>query len=297
MYFGLNAVLRAAGHPQQAMYATIGTVVINTALDPIFIYVFNWGIAGAAAATMTAQTLALIWQLRFFSNKNELLHFKRGIYRLKRKLVGDMLGIGLSPFLINLCACLVVIIINKALMRYSGDLAIGAYGIINKMAFLFVMIVMGINQGMQPIAGYNYGARQNGRVLQVLNQSMVFATLVMLVGFLVGELLPWLSVRAFTSDEELTVLSVKGMRILFAMFPIIGFQMVTTNFFQSLGFAKISIFLSLTRQLLFLVPLLLVLPPLMGLEGVWWANPGSDFLSALVAFIVLRYYLRKLHIK
>jgi putative MATE family efflux protein len=296
MYFGLNAVLRAAGHPKQAMYATIGTVVINTALDPVFIYLFRWGIAGAAAATMTAQTLALAWQLKFFANKDELLHLKRGIYRLRRKLVVDILSIGLSPFLMNLCACLIVIVINKALMRYSGDMAIGAYGIINRVAFLFVMVVMGINQGMQPIAGYNFGARQNGRVRQVLRYAVTFATIVMTLGFVVGEAAPWYCARAFTSDTQLIALSVPGMRLMFACFPIIGFQMVTSNFFQSLGFAKISIFLSLTRQLIFLLPALLVFPPLMGVTGVWFANPVSDFLAALVAFLVLRRYLRKLGI-
>ena len=157
IYLGLNAVLRSAGHPQKAMVATIATVVINTILDPLFIYGFGWGIQGAAIATITAQVIALAWQFRLFSNKEELLHFHRGIFRLKRKIVFDSLAIGMSPFLMNLASCFIVILINQGLKRYGGDLAIGAFGIVNRLVFLFLMIVMGLNQGMQPIAGYNYG--------------------------------------------------------------------------------------------------------------------------------------------
>ena len=178
MYLGLNAVLRASGNPRKAMYATINTVLINTALNPLFIYGFGWGIRGSAIATVIAQVVSLVWQFRILSDRRELMHFQPGIYRLRRRLVRDMLAIGMSPFLMNLTACFIVILINKGLKTYGGDLMIGAYGIVNRLAFIFVMIVMGINQGMQPIAGYNFGAQQYDRVLKVLRLTIVCAVCV-----------------------------------------------------------------------------------------------------------------------
>lgn len=300
MYLGLNSVLRASGHPRKAMYATINTVVINTILDPIFIYGFGWGIRGAAIATVLAQIISLVWQFRLLSDRSELIHFRRGIYRLRRRIVRDVLAIGMSPFLMNLTACFIVILINKGLKTYGGDLMIGAYGIVNRLAFVFVMIVMGVNQGMQPIAGYNFGARQYDRVLRVLKLTIVCAVGITTAGFLVGEFAPRLAVSLFTSDEELIRLSVEGMRIVFIFFPIIGFQMVATNFFQSIGMAGKAIFMSLSRQLLFLMPGLLFLPrffevstPWDGSWGVWCAMPLSDFLATVVAFFMLTHQLRK----
>lgn len=300
MYLGLNAVLRAAGHPRKAMYATILTVTINAILDPLFIFGFGWGIRGAAIATVLAQILALVWQFRIFSDRNELLHFRRGIYRLKGKIVRNVLAIGMSPFLMNLAACFIVILINKGLKEYGGDLNIGAYGIVNRLGFFFVMIVMGINQGMQPIAGYNYGARQFDRVDRVLKLTIIGATCVTTLGFLIGELAPRLAVSVFTDDPELVRLSAEGMRIVFFCFPIIGFQMVATNFFMSVGMAGKAIFLSLSRQLLFLMPGLIFLPHIFdvctewnGSWGVWCSMPLSDFLASLVAFFMLTYQLRK----
>nr|MBP6170059.1 MATE family efflux transporter [Bacteroides sp.] len=235
LYLGLNAVLRASGHPKQAMYATIATVAINTILAPIFIFMFDWGIRGAAIATVSAQVIALLWQLKQFNNANELLHFRRGIFRLKRKIVFDSLAIGMSPFLMNLAACLIVILINQGLKKYGGDLAIGAFGIVNRLVFIVVMIVMGLNQGMQPIAGYNFGAKLYDRVNKVLKLTIIYATCVTTFGFLVGMLAPNLVVGIFTSDAELTELSATGLRITVMFFPIIGFQMVTSNFVQSIG--------------------------------------------------------------
>lgn len=300
MYLGLNAVLRASGHPRKAMQATIITVVINTLLDPLFIYGFGWGIRGAAVATVLAQVISLAWQLHILSDRSELLRFRRGIYRLRRKIVRDVVAIGMSPFLMNLAACFIVILINKGLKQYGGDLQIGAYGIVNRVAFFFVMIVMGLNQGMQPIAGYNFGARQYDRVLRVLRLTMIGATCVTTLGFLVGEAMPRLAVGLFTTDPELIRLSVEGMRIVFVCFPIIGFQMVATNFFMSIGMAGKSIFLSLSRQLLFLMPGLLVLPRIFDLHtpwdgswGVWCAMPLSDLLASIVAFAMLTCQLRK----
>lgn len=283
MYLGLNAMLRSAGHPQKAMYATVSTVIINIILAPLFIYVFGMGIRGAALATVLAQMVALSWQFRIFTDKKELIRLRRGTFRLQRKIVTNSLAIGLSPFLMNLCACVVVILINQGLQTHGGDLAIGAYGIVNRILFFFVMIVMGLNQGMQPIAGYNFGACQYDRVNTVLKYTIIAATLVMTFGFLIGQFIPHIVVRAFTTDSELIRLSVDGMRLVMIFFPIIGFQMVTTNFFQSIGMAKKSIFLSLTRQLLFLIPLLLTLPHFFGQKGVWLSMPIADFTASLIA--------------
>ena len=293
LYLGLNAVLRASGHPKQAMYATIATVAINTILAPIFIFMFDWGIRGAAIATVSAQVIALLWQLKQFNNANELLHFRRGIFRLKRKIVFDSLAIGMSPFLMNLAACLIVILINQGLKKYGGDLAIGAFGIVNRLVFIEVMIVMGLNQGMQPIAGYNFGAKLYDRVNKVLKLTIIYATCVTTFGFLVGMLAPNLVVGIFTSDAELTELSATGLRITVMFFPIIGFQMVTSNFFQSIGMAGKAIFLSLTRQMLILLPCLLILPHFFGVAGVWYSMPVSDLLASLIALVMLVYQFRK----
>lgn len=291
LYFGLNAVLRSSGNPQQAMYATIFTVVVNALLDPLFIYGFHWGIRGAAIATIVAQLLSLLWQLHFFNNPNRLLHFHRGIFKLKRRIVVDSLAIGLSPFLMNTAACFIVILINQGLKRYGGDLAIGAYGIVNRLAFIVVMIVMGFNQGMQPIAGYNYGARLYPRVDHVLKLTIFCATCVTTFGFLVGELFPEAVVSIFTSDTELIACSARGLRITVIFFPIIGFQMVTSNFFQSIGMASKAIILSLSRQLLILLPCLLILPLFFQEEGVWYSMPVSDLLASLIAlFMLLRQF-------
>lgn len=254
MYFGMNAVLRAAGKPRHAMYATMFTVIMNTMLDPLFIYTLGLGISGAAYATILSQMIALTWQIWLFADRSQLLHLCKGTYRLRKAIVRNIIGIGMSPFLMNVCACIVVIFINKGLLQYGGDLTVGAYGIANRIAFVFVMVVMGINQGMQPIAGYNYGARNTARLMKTLKLSMLAATVVTTSGFLVAEFIPELCARMFTTDEQLIGLAAHGLRIIMATFPIVGYQMVVTNFFVSIGMAKTSIFLSMSRQMLFFVP-------------------------------------------
>lgn len=293
VYLGLNAILRASGNPQKAMYATVATVLVNTALNPLFIFVFGWGIKGSAIATIIAQVLSLIWQIKIFSNKNNTIHFQKGIFRLKRKIVTDSLAIGMSPFMMNLASCLIVILINQGLKKYGGDLAIGAFGIVNRIAFLFVMIVMGINQGMQPIAGYNFGAQLYSRVTKVLKLTIFGATIITTTGFLIGQLLPEYVASIFTTDQELIRLSVEGIRTVFLFYPIIGFQMVTANFFQSIGMARKAIFLSATRQLLFLVPCLLILPPHFGVEGVWASMPVADLAASVISAIMLTIQFKK----
>lgn len=291
---GLNAVLRSAAKPRLAMYITIFTVVINAILDPIFIYTLGLGIRGAAYATVLAQLLALIWQWVLFSNKKEMLHFEYSKFHLDRRIISNILSIGISPFAMNACACLVVIFINNSLQQYGGDMAVGAFGISNRIAFIFVMVTIGVCQGMQPIAGYNYGAQNYNRMLEVLKLAAIAGTAVCAVGFLIAMVFPRACARMFTTDEVLIAHSVVAMRYIMAVFIIIGAQMVITNFFQSIGKAKISIFLSLSRQLIFLVPLLAILPKHMGLNGVWLAMPLSDAIAAIMAYAMLWFYIKRL---
>lgn len=293
MYLGLNAVLRSSGFPRLAMYATLASVVINCVLNPLFIFGFGWGIRGSALATVISQVISLTGQFIHFSRPKELLHFRRGIYRLRSEIVGGILYIGLSPFLINLCSCLIVILINRGLKAYGGDMAIGAYGIVNRIVFLFVMVIMGFNQGMQPIAGYNFGARLYPRVTEVTKLTMWWAIGVASFGFLLCQLFPSLIVRLFTSDDELIGAAVFGLHIVFAVFPLVGFQMVATNFFLSIGMSKKAIFLSLTRQMLFLIPFLIILPRFYGTLGVWISIPMADTVATVVTALVLVNQFRK----
>lgn len=293
VYFGLNALLRATGNPRKSMMATIYSVIINIILTPLFIYVFNWGIRGAALATVIAQTVMLLWQIRFFSNKNSYIRLQKGIFKLKRQIVTDSLSIGMAPFLMNAASSVIIIIINRSLITHGGDLAVGAYGIINRVAALFAMVVMGLNQGMQPIAGYNFGAKQYDRVTSVLKRTIFLATGVMTAGFLIAELFPFAVSSLFTRDSGLTAIVVPGLQIVMISAPIAGFQMVSSNFFQSIGMAKKAIYLSLTRQIIFLLPCLLILPPLFGVKGVWYSMPAADLLSAANAGILLMIQFRK----
>lgn len=292
-YFGLNGVLRAAGHPTRAMQCTILTVIVNALLDPLLIFGFGMGIQGAAWATILSQLISLCWQFRLLSNPREMLHLHRGIYSLKANIVRQIIAVGMSPFLMNLCACLIVLIINKSMKEYGGDTAIAAYGIVNRIVFLFLMMVMGLNQGMQPIVGYNWGAKQNDRVWHALRLTILCAEVVTVIGFLAGELCPELITRLFTDNRDITLMADRGFRIDVSLFPLVGAQMVIGNFFQSIGHAGKSIFQSLTRQLLFLLPGLILLPPRLGLDGVWIAIPLSDLLSFFVSVSMLWWLVRK----
>lgn len=294
LYMGLNALLRSSSHPREAMLATIYTVLINLVLAPLFIYGFKWGIKGAAWATVLSQTAVLLWQFKLFANKNEFLHFQRGTYRLDRRIVGPSFAIGMSPFLINLCGCLITVVFNWSLTRYGGDLEIASYGIVNRLGFLFFMIVVGLNQGMQPIAGYNFGARKYDRLNEVLIKTILVASGVCIAGFLLAYLFPRQAARAFTTDVELIERAAHDMRIYFITYPIIGFQIVTTNFFQCIGAVKKSIFLSLSRQLFFLLPLLVVLPKTaLGIDGVWWSIPGADVLATFTTAVLLYQQIKR----
>lgn len=291
MYLGLNSALRSTGHPYAAMTATITGVVTNSILDPIFIFVLGLGIRGAAYATVLAQVVTLLYVLYILSRRNNIIYLHSGIYRLKKQIIKSILSIGMSPFCMQLCACLVVILINKGLAKHGGDIAIAAYGIVNSITFLFVMAVLGICQGMQPIAGYNFGAQQVQRVNEVLKKAIIFATITMSCSFILCEFIPHLPVMMFTNDPELTGITINGMKIIVLMSPIVGFQIVVANFFQSIGMAKKSIFISVSRQLVMLVPFLIIFPEFWGTDGVWASIATADGISTIIAAIMLwRYY-------
>jgi putative MATE family efflux protein len=294
MYFGMNAVLRAAGKPKHAMYATLFTVACNIALVVAFVWWFRWGIRGAALATVTSQSLALCWQMRIFSDKKELLHLKRGIYRLKSQLVRNIIAIGISPFLMNVTSCVIVIFMNNQFVRYGGDMAVGAYSIANSVVMVFFMFVMGMNQGMQPIVGYNYGAEKYDRMFRCLWLTIAVATVILLVGWGLSMLFPQYIARIFTTDQTLLHLSARGIRLDMLVFFVVASQAVITNFFQCIGKVKVSIFLSLSRQLFLLFPMAYVFPLFWDLDGVWYSMPASDFGSFAMTIPMLMWYMRRL---
>ena len=287
LYFGLNSMMRATGNPKLAMGLTLFTVIANAILDPIFIFALNMGVQGAAIATVICQLMSLIWCLKYFSSDKNVVHFGKRIFGFSRKIARTSLGIGLGPFLMNCAACVVSMFVNQQLRTYGGDLAIAGYGIINRISFIFLMIVMGFNQGMQPIASYNYGAKNGMRVKQVYRLTIFWATLVMTIGWLIMEITPGLVCRIFTNHDELLALSEHGMRLINIAFPVVGFQMVSTNLFQCLGMVKQSVFLSLSRQLIFLLPALYLLPLKWGIEGVWLSYPVSDAISFVITVIMI----------
>lgn len=295
VYLGLNDMLRASGYPGRAMAIMLTAVILNGILNAIFIFGFGWGIAGAAWATIIAQAVAMGLEIKHFLNKESFIHFTRATIRLKRTIVKGILSIGMAPFLMYVCSSVIVILINKSLFHHGGDLYIGAYSNVNRIAMLFVMIVMGLNQGMQPIVGYNFGARKIDRVTRTFKYVVCCAVSVTTTGFLLCQLFPKYITMLFTDDPELLAISSHGLRIVLAMFPFVGFQMVTSNFFQSIGMAPKAIFLSLTRQLLFLVPFLLVLPNFFGANGVWMSMPLADSAATTLAAILLWKQFRKFH--
>ena len=288
LYLGLNAALRSASKLRAAMIATIVTVVLNTILDPIFIWPLHMGIKGAAIATILAQVIVLSWQLWQFSRQRELLHLEWRFLKPARAIVKDIVSIGISPFAMQITGCVVAIFMNNALMKYGGDLAVGAYSIANRLGFVFFMVIIGICQGFQPIAGYNYGARNMDRVKHVLKLTVTASVIAMTVGWIIGEVFPKACVHMFSDDQNLIDIAVRGIRINMLVFPVIGYQAVITNFFQTIGKVRISIFMSLSRQLIFLLPMLLLFSAMWGLDGVWASLPASDLASFLVAVIIMQ---------
>lgn len=293
LYFGFNGVLRASGHPKTAMGLTLFTVISNSILDPIFIYVLNMGIKGAALATVICQVLALCYSMRFLMDKNKVLHFPRPLFQLNTHIAKQSMAIGIGPCLMNAAACLVALFINQQLRKYSGDLAIGAFGIANRVTMMFLMVVMGINQGMQPIAGYNFGARQLKRVKEVFWMSAKWALYCTTLCWVMSMLIPDVVVRLFTNDLELQEMASEAMKNINMCIAPVGFCIVTSNFYQCLGMVKKSIFLSLSRQLLFLVPLVYLLPLNFGAKGVWWSFPISDIVAVATSAIFIFFTFKK----
>ena len=293
LYHGFNGLIRSSGHPKVAMGLTLFTVISNAILDPIFIFALGMGIRGAALATILCQLAALVYTLRFLSDKRRLLHFTRPLFQLDWRIAKQSLAIGVGPFLMNVAACLVALFINQQLGKYGGDMAIGSYGILNRLTMLFVMVNMGFCQGLQPIAGYNYGARQYRRVREIFVLTAKWAVLVTTLCFLMSELIPRQAVSLFTNDPELIDLASRGLRIMNCGFALVGFGMVTGNFFQCLGMVRKSIFLSLSRQLLFLLPLIYTLPLWLQETGVWISFPISDTLNVIISTILIVRLFRK----
>lgn len=290
VFLGLNNLMRATGYPRKAMISALLSVAVNVVLAPVFIFVLDWGIAGAAWATVIGQCSAFVWVLAHFISRRSLIHFTRRGWRLSTTIIRRIYAIGLSPFLMNCCACLVVVFINKALLDSAGadgNLAVGAYGIINRTSMFFVMIIFGVTQGMQPILGFNYGAADWGRVSATLRKGIIIASVVACVGFVLTELLPDVISSMFTTDSGMIGIARDGFRIFFIFYPLVGAQIVIQNYFQSIGHPALSIFLSLTRQLIFLVPMLWILPVHFGVDGVWSAMAASDFISFVLALVTV----------
>ena len=302
IYYGLNSMLRSIGHPKIAMYATIVAVVTNIILDPIFIFVLDMGVRGAALATMISQLVSVIIELVIFLNPKEVIYFHRGIWRLKRDITMRALGIGTAPFLMHMASCFVVIVLNNQLKRYGGDMAIATFGITNRFMFFFAMVVMGLNQGMQPIVGYNYGAKLFDRMTRALKLTAMCATCVMGVLWLFGLIWPEGFIRLFTHDELLIAQSIAPARVMLCTMVMVGFPMVVGNFYTSIGLSGKAIFLSLTRQVIFLIPCILLLPLLFQtlnftpIWGVWWSLPLCDALAAVLAAIILNRDMRKFRV-
>ena len=289
---GLNNVMRATGYPKKAMLTSMVTVVCNI-MAPVFIFHFDWGIRGAATATVISQFIGMVWVVIHFLQKTSIVRLQPGFWKMKKRIISSIFSIGMSPFLMNVTACVIVIIVNNSLQHYGGDMAIGAYGIMNRLLVLYVMIVLGMTMGMQPIVGYNFGAQKHDRVKATLRLSIIAGVCITSTGFIICELFPHAVSAIFTSDEQLIDMASRGVRIGIAMFPLVGAQIVIGNFFQSIGKAKISIFLSLTRQLLYLLPGLIILPRYMGLDGIWTCMPVSDFFAFVTAVIALWIYISR----
>lgn len=292
--FGLNNTIRAEGNPKTAMFTMLIGAILNTILDPIFIFVFKMGIQGAALATILSQAVSAVWVLYYFFKGKSLLKIRRENMRLRWTVVGSIVAIGMAPFSMQLVQSVIIIIFNNALSTHGGDIAIAGFGIVNSIAMLFFMPVFGINQGAQPIIGFNYGAKQYDRVKKTLKLAILAATALTTLGFIVTHVIPEQLVMIFNSDPELVAFGAKAMQIFLLLMPIIGFQVISSNYFQAVGKPKHAMLLTLSRQVFFLIPTLLILPRIFGLNGVLYAGPVSDFASSVVTGLWLLREVRQL---
>ncbi|MBR5594703.1 MAG: MATE family efflux transporter [Alistipes sp.] len=318
LYLGLNEQLRASGYPRKAMFIMLLSIALCAVLNPLFIFGLGWGVEGSAIATVIAQSVSLLVLLKHYTSKKNFIHFNRRSFRFKRSIVFNIISIGMAPFLLNVCASLVTRFMNTALLQYGGtgqydvvqaaafdgsvgDVYVGAYGIMNRVLLLFIMVANGFNQGMQPIVGYNYGAKQYGRVVKTLKYTIICASCVTTIAFLVGFFFPHQVAAAFVdtsngaADQAMVQVVAQGLGIAMLVFPLVGFQVVAGGFFQYIGRAPLAMFLSTTRQLIFLLPLLLMLSPKYGAFGAWAAMPLADTASVLVAGTLLFFQIRKLN--
>ena len=301
LYLGMNDMIRSSGNPRKSMAIMLTSVAVNLALNPLFIFVFGWGIKGSAIATVIAQFISFLLALSHFCSKKSFLRFKREAFHFDWKIVGNILSIGLAPFLMNICASIVVAFVNTAMLKYGGaDMYVGAYGIVNRIVLLFIMVIQGLNQGMQPIVGYNYGAKNYARVRKAVYMTIGCGVVIATLGFILGETIPHIIAQAFVDsskggNEKLIVdAAAEGLRLVLMVFPLVGFQIVVGGFFQYIGKAPLAILMSLTRQLLFLLPLLSLLPRQLGAQGVWISMPIADTASIILAFVLFVWQMRKI---
>jgi putative MATE family efflux protein len=295
--FGMNHYIRAEGNPRTAMLSMIIGAVANTGLDPLFIYTFHMGVKGAALATILSQAISMVWVLSYFIRGNSLLKFHKKNFRVHTRVLGDIVSIGSAPFAMQLASSVLNIIMNNSLRSYGGDLAISAMGVINSISMMILMPLFGLNQGAQPIIGYNYGARNYNRVKATLKAAIVAATVIVSIGFLITQIFSRQLISIFNSkDSELINLGSAGLRIFMFMLPIIGFQIISSNYFQATGKPKYAMVLSLSRQVLLLIPALLILPRLfgLGLKGIWLSGPTADLGASLITALLLIRELRHL---
>ena len=285
--FSYNNVMRASGYPAKAMYTNMIGAVLNSILAPLFLFGFHWGIRGAAIATDISMLVTATWVMSHFFNKNNTLHFARGSFKFNWPIIRGVLYIGMAPFLINVAGSGINAIINNTLVDYGGDNAVAAVVVFNRYVTVFVFIIIGICQGMQPIVGYNYGSGRYRRLFRTFWLAAGTAVCISTLGTLLGVFNPRPIAAMFMQDDEQIQCAINCLHITLMSFWIVGFQIVSTNFFQALGMAGKAVFLSLTRQIIFMIPLLFILPPVMGLDGVWTAFPISDMAASITAAILL----------
>ena len=292
MYLGLNSILRVSGYPVTAMYMTFISVVINIILAPIFIFVFHWGVAGAAWATVIGQTVCCLALFYLFLRRDRTVYLEKKNFKFNWNITKRAFVIGSPNFFTNAAACFVIMLQNYNLLKYGSDLYVGAFSIVNRIAMMFFMVILGFSQGMQPIVAYNFGAKKYERMWKTLRLTIVLAIVVSCLGTLISEVFPYYLTRMFTGentlmDKELIAITIETFRKNMSMFWVVGFQVIGTNYFASMNQPNKALFLSLTRQLIFLIPILLILPSLIGADGVWFASPIADLLASVVTLILL----------